>query len=265
MDDIPLVSVLMTAYNREKYIAEAIESVLASTFSNFELIIVDDGSIDRSVEIARGYERNDKRVKVYVNEKNLGDYPNRNKAAAYAVGKYIRYLDSDDVIYPHGLQVMVRCMEKFPNAGFGLRNNRDKRLLPVCLSPKDSYREHFFEYGHFDRPPVAGIIRRDVFNALGGFSGKRMIGDYEFWLKIARYHDMVIIHDDLYWYRSHDEQEQASLYARKNYPQLRAEVLSEALNHPDCPLSKDDIKRVGALNKRTKIKSIVTGVISRIK
>src|SRR5260370_37746092 len=93
----PLVSVLMTAYNREKYIAQAIESVLASTYTNFELIIVDDRSTDYSVEIARGYERKDKRVRVHVNEKNLGDYPNRNKAASYAVGKYIRYLDSDDV------------------------------------------------------------------------------------------------------------------------------------------------------------------------
>ena len=85
----PLVSVLMTSYNRENYIAEAIESVLASTYKNFELIIVDDRSKDRTVEIARSYESKDDRVKVYINEKNLGDYPNRNKAASYAKGFYI--------------------------------------------------------------------------------------------------------------------------------------------------------------------------------
>ena len=74
-----LVSVLMTSFNREKYIAEAIESVLASTYKDFELIIVDDCSKDNTVGIAKKYEELDSRVKVYINEVNLGDYPNRNK------------------------------------------------------------------------------------------------------------------------------------------------------------------------------------------
>jgi glycosyltransferase involved in cell wall biosynthesis len=67
----PLVSVLMTAYNREKYIAEAIQSVLSSSYTNFELIIVDDRSSDRTVEIARSFEKRDSRIRVYVNEQNL--------------------------------------------------------------------------------------------------------------------------------------------------------------------------------------------------
>ena len=93
-DRVPLVSVLMTAYNREKYIAEAIESVLASTYSNLELIIVDDCSKDNTLQIATNYQAKDDRIKVYKNEKNLGDYPNRNKAASYAKGKYLKYVDS---------------------------------------------------------------------------------------------------------------------------------------------------------------------------
>ena len=68
VEDSPLVSVLMTAYNREKYIAEAIESVLASTYTNFELIIVDDCSTDKTVEIAKSYEVKDNRIKVYIND-----------------------------------------------------------------------------------------------------------------------------------------------------------------------------------------------------
>src|ERR1700748_2916719 len=95
----PLVSVLMTAYNREKYIEEAIESVLASSYTNLELIIVDDCSKDNTVEIARSYEARDPRVKVFINEKNLGDYPNRNRAASLAKGEYIKYVDSDDVMF----------------------------------------------------------------------------------------------------------------------------------------------------------------------
>src|ERR1041384_4534965 len=103
---VPLVSLLITAYNREQFVAEAIESVLAQTFTDFELIVVDDGSQARTIEIARRYCK-DSRVQVHVNKKNLGDYANRNRAASFARGKYLKYLDSDDVLNPHGLEVMV--------------------------------------------------------------------------------------------------------------------------------------------------------------
>ena len=83
----PLVSILTTSYNREKYIAECIESVLASAFRDYEYIVVEDCSTDRSYEIALEYAKKDARIRVYRNEKNLGDYPNRNRAASYATGK----------------------------------------------------------------------------------------------------------------------------------------------------------------------------------
>jgi glycosyltransferase involved in cell wall biosynthesis len=116
MQSQPLVSVLTTAYNRQEFVAEAIESVLSSTYKNWELIIVDDCSKDNTVAIAKGYARKDDRIKVNINEKNLGDYPNRNKAASYATGKYLKYLDSDDVLYREGLSKMVDFMERFPKA-----------------------------------------------------------------------------------------------------------------------------------------------------
>ena len=96
LSDMPLVSILMTSYNREKYIHEAIESVLASTYKNFELIIVDDGSTDSTLQIAYAYAKKNERIRVYNNEKNLGDYPNRNKAASYASGEYMMFVDSDE-------------------------------------------------------------------------------------------------------------------------------------------------------------------------
>src|SRR5665213_2881754 len=117
VDDQPLVSVLMTSYNREKYIAEAIESVLASTYTNFELIIVDDSSTDNTVEIAKSYGRKDSRIKVFVNEKNLAQFGNRNKAASYSRGYFLKYFDSDDVMYPDCLEVMVSAMATYPEAG----------------------------------------------------------------------------------------------------------------------------------------------------
>ena len=115
--DRPVVSVLTTCYNREQYLGETIESVLSQTFEDFEYIIVDDRSTDRSFEIAQQYAQRDSRVRVYQNESNLGDYPNRNKAASYAVGTYLKYVDSDDLLYPHTLDVITRCMSAFDDAG----------------------------------------------------------------------------------------------------------------------------------------------------
>jgi glycosyltransferase involved in cell wall biosynthesis len=245
MSHQPIVSILMTAYNREKYISQAVESVLASTFTDFELIIVDDVSTDRTLEIARLYEQKDNRIRVYVNEKNLGDYPNRNKAASYATGKYIKYADADDMLYDYGLEVMVRFTEMFPEAGFGLGcYPADDRPFPYLITPREIYLESFGTSNHFDRAPGSGLIKREVFDTIGGFSGKRMVGDYEFWFKISRYYSMVKLPVDLYWNRIHPDQESQSEYAKKNYAALKKEILEAALSHADCPLTAEEIKNI---------------------
>jgi glycosyltransferase involved in cell wall biosynthesis len=261
----PLVSILMTSYNREQYIAEAIESVLASSYSNFELIVVDDVSKDTTVAIARRYEQIDKRVKVYENEKNLGDYFNRNKAASYAVGKYLKFVDADDMLYDYGLEVMVRFTEKFPEAGFGLgAYPDDDRPFPILLSPREIYLESFGKTNHFDRAPGSGLIKRQIFNEVGGFSGKRMIGDYEFWFKISRYHSMVKLPLDLYWNRLHSGQESQSEYARKNYAVLKRGVLEEALAHLDCPLSPDEIGQIRIKYRKQYRREKILNTLSKI-
>jgi glycosyltransferase involved in cell wall biosynthesis len=242
---LPLVSVLMTAYNREDYIAQAIESVQASTLENFELIIVDDLSKDNTVKIAKSCAAKDPRIKVFINKVNLGDYPNRNKAASYAQGKYIKYLDSDDLIYPHGLQVMVSAMEAFQEAGYGLSSSPDLgNFYPTCVSPKDAYLEHFFKgFAHFNRSPGSSIIKREAFHKVGGFSGKRMIGDYEMWFKLSQEHSLVKFPRDLVWHRSHENQESQSDYS-KQYAVLRQKVLDEALGSDKCPLTSEEIVKV---------------------
>jgi len=238
------VSVLMTAYNRQLYIAEAIESVLASTYKNFELIIVDDGSTDNTVAIAKSYEAKDERIKVFINEKNLGDYPNRNKAASYAKGKYIKYLDSDDIMYPHCLQVMVSAMEKFPEAGYGLSaSGYEEAPMPLIKDCKQTYLEHFSNKNHFDRAPGSAIICKDAFDAVGGFSGKRMIGDYELWLKLSCKYPLVTFQRDLVWDRMHEAQERQSDYA-KRYGKLRKEILNAALENAACPLNEMEIEQI---------------------
>ncbi len=107
----PPVGILMTAYNRERYISEAIESVLQCTYENWELIIVDDCSSDNTVPIAQSFSEKDQRIKLFINEKNLGDYPNRNRASDYANGKYLVNADSDDSMFRDSIIKWIQAME----------------------------------------------------------------------------------------------------------------------------------------------------------
>jgi glycosyltransferase involved in cell wall biosynthesis len=256
----PLVSVLMTAFNREKFIQEAIESVLASTYHNFELIIVDDCSSDNTVQIAHKYEKKDQRIKVFVNEKNLGDYHNRNQAASYAKGKYIKYVDADDLIYSHGLQVLVEMMEKFPDVGLGLCSflaDKDK-IYPIKLTPEQAFRKHYFEKSIFNKSPLSAIINRDTFLSLGGFSGKRMVGDFEMWHKLSMHHPIILMPHGLVWYRIHGEQEMKDF---NKFDTAYMDVSIAHLQSPHCPLNQ---KEKTVLLKRLKWKKIKSELRKKI-
>ena len=159
----PAVSVLLTTYNRESYVAAAIESVLCQTFGDFELLIVDDCSTDRTVEIARAYERLDSRVRVVVNERNLGQFRNRNHAAELARAPLLKYHDSDDLMYPHCLSVMVPMLLSEPRAGFGLSSGSrwSGGPCPMLLTPRMAYQREFFGEGLFFCGPAGAIFRTE--------------------------------------------------------------------------------------------------------
>lgn len=244
----PSVSILTTCFNREKYLVACIESVLASSYQNWELIIVDDVSTDTSVAIAKRYEEKDARIKVYVNETNLGDYPNRNIAASYAKGKYLKYLDADDLIYPHGLEIMVHTMEQFPEAGLGISQKvvEDVKPYPFVMQPKETFTREFLMRGVLGLGPTGTIIRRDVFEKLGGFTGTRYVGDTELWCKIALTYPVVKMQDKLIFWRQHDDQEitkgqESFFYLEKSYINAL-----KTLNDPLFPFTKEEI----ALAKR---------------
>lgn len=242
----PLVSVLMTAYNREQYIAEAIESVLSSDFRDFELIIVDDCSSDDTVSIAKKYQSKDRRIKVFQNEKNLGDYHNRNKAACYATGKYLKYVDSDDLIYSHGLGVMVHQMEKFPEAVMGIISlkNQEQIPYPFLLTPQESYYHHFFLNGIFDVGPLGIIYSHQVFKQMGGFSGKRYVGDLELNLRLAALWPMIKLPGSLVFWRQHDQQEYKIEQGITGYLLSRLPVYIAALKDKQCPLSQKQVSNI---------------------
>jgi glycosyltransferase involved in cell wall biosynthesis len=243
MNEAPLVSVLMTAYNREKYISEAIKSVLASTYTHFEMIIVDDCSMDETVLIAKDFAAKDSRIKLFVNKENLGDYPNRNKAASYAKGKYLKYVDSDDYIYPNGLEIMVNSMEQFPNAGFGLCSLKpdSQRPFPFLLQPKEAYGYHFFGPGLFHKGPLTAIFLKSAFDVKGGFKEKRMVSDTDMWHRMALQYPVVLMPDGIVWQRRHEEQE---LSDQNQFIFEGEKIKWEYLKDPECQLLPQQLKAI---------------------
>jgi len=241
----PIASILTTVYNREKYIAACIDSVLASSYQDWELIIVDDVSSDGSVYIARAYEQKDPRIKVYVNEKNLGDYPNRNKAASYAKGKFLKYLDADDLIHPHGLEIMVYTMEQFPEAALGISQKvvEDVKPYPFVMKPKETFTREFLKRGVLGLGPTGTIIRRDAFEKLGGFTGTRYIGDTEMWYKLALVYPVVKMEDNLIFWRQHDDQEITKGHDNYFYLEHNYNHVMQTLSNSLVPLSAKDLMR----------------------
>jgi cellulose synthase/poly-beta-1,6-N-acetylglucosamine synthase-like glycosyltransferase len=256
----PTVSVLMTAYNRERYIGMAIESVLASTFSDFELIIVDDCSTDGTLEIARDYSRQDGRVRVEVNESNLGDYPNRNCAASLARGKWLKYVDADDYIYPHGLEVLISTMARFPEAAYGLCSFPElhEQPFPICLSPREAYRRHYFETSLFHRAPLSSIIAKTAWEAVGGFSNERMTSDMDMWHRLSRQFSVVLMEGGLVWYRVHDAQESAIMAPKAHFWGLRYQAITErAILDPVVPLTSAERVEIARSLRRQNLKSAI--------
>lgn len=254
----------MTCYNREKYIAEAIESVLNSSYKDWELIICDDRSADSSVAIIKRYADRDSRIKYYVNDTNLGDYPNRNRAAGYASGKYLKYLDADDLIYPWGLELLISMMEKFPGAGWGLCSleQDDKYIFPFELSPEQAYIYAYFGPGLFHKAPLSSIIKKQIFDETGGFSGKQHLGDFEMWHLFACKFPVVLMPHGIVWHRIHDQQQSSD---NRINPFVSFKYTVSALHYfqtsSSIPLSSDKRQKVMAVLQKRAWKIIMVKLL----
>lgn len=265
----PLVSVLTTVYNREAYLRDTILSVLQSTYTHFEYIIVDDCSTDNSLAIAREMAATDSRIRVYANEKNLTDYPNRNKAASYAKGKYLKYVDSDDMLYPYGLEILVNRMEQFPKAAVGF----SKFILPhmpapIFLTPEESYRWAYFKGNNpFFSSASTAIIVREAFESCGGFSGLNQVGDYEFWLKLCRQHPLLILEPGTCWQRDTPGSEKYK-DSQLEKDKMKFNLDLAALGLAEAPLTFAErhqaIKKVQVDYNRNKFRKRFGGLIRRL-
>lgn len=194
--DNALVSVIIPVYNGANYLAKAIESVLAQTYSPIEVLVVDDGSTDESVEIARSFSG----VRV-IQKPNGGVASARNVGIAEAKGDYLAFLDHDDEHLPTKTELQVRALEAGPDAMFALCH---KRYVLVgeppswFRGPRDGTPVHGFV-------PSCWLVRREAFEAVGLFDERFSHGpDYD-WL--ARAKDLsvryVMLADTLVDYRVH--------------------------------------------------------------
>jgi len=208
-ESYPTVSILVTVYNREAYLAETLRSILDSTFTDFEVIVVDDCSSDGSLALAKRFALQDGRIRVYANASNLGDYGNRNKAASLASGKYLKYLDADDVIYKSSLSTMVEALDANSEAALALSSNviDPPKPYPQLYQPAELYRAHFLGRSPLGVGPSAAIIRRDSFLSVNGFSHEQHVSDTELWLKLAERWPVVVLPPALVWWRQHDGQQ----------------------------------------------------------
>lgn len=206
----PCVSVLMSAYNAEKFIDEAIESILNQSFEDFEFIIVDDCSSDDTRQIIEKYSTADTRIKTIFNSTNLGQSVSLNKGIEITEGKYIARMDADDLSLSHRLKTQVEFMETNPNIAvssawmetFGQENGTVRRS-PV--THQEIVTELFTRNCLWH--PVA-IIRKDLLDSLDlRYDPNYVKGqDYKLWTEFSRFCELANIPKVLLKYRVHEEQ-----------------------------------------------------------
>jgi glycosyltransferase involved in cell wall biosynthesis len=242
----PLVSILMTAYNRQHFISEAIESVIASTYQNWELIIVDDCSKDNTVAIARTYALNDSRIKVFKNEINLGDYPNRNKAISYARGEYIMFCDSDDKLFTNSIDKIIAAINTVANFNFAMYWQHSENMF--TLTSSDALRKHFFEQQFLYMGPGGTFIRRSFLNSIGRYPEKYgPANDMYFNLKAVCHTEITLLPFEFVFYRIHEGQELNNWfsYMYNNYRYMR-----DALLELPLPFTQEEREWLFKKNKR---------------
>lgn len=238
------VSVLLTAYNRERYIAESIESVLAQTHTDFELIICDDHSQDGTAGIISDYARRDCRIRCSTNERNLGQFENRRHAASLATSPFLKYHDSDDVMYRHCLATMIEPLAAEPRAAFALSGAGywPGGPCPMLLTPRLAYEREYLGSGLFHLGPSAAMFRTEAFRELGGFPIAGVASDYLFWIKACAVVNVLLVPANLFYYRMHPGQELVSANALKDYAESAATAWT-LLNSPACPLTGESLER----------------------
>jgi len=208
---IPAISVLMPVYNTEKYLAEAIASILGQTFKDFEFIIIDDGSTDNSLSIIKKYARVDSRIQ-FISRENKGIVFTRNEGLNISRGKYIALMDSDDCSYSDRLEVQYEFLEA--SAEYVVVGSRimliDKDNDNLC-SMGSIFEHDDIDSGHIDNVSAGAIIvnptamiRRESLVAIGGYRERyKHAEDIDVWLRLGELGKLCNLNETLLRYRQH--------------------------------------------------------------
>lgn len=238
----PLISIITLTYNHENYIAECIESVLCQTYENWEMIILDDASTDKTPFIVEEYAKKDKRIKFIRNEKNNGPTNldvNYNTALKEAKGEWIGYLEGDDVFTKRSLEHRVKALNKLNptelsntvlvhgNCG---RIWMDSGILDLMYNPYKSYTEimnnnpvgsalMIFLQGINFIPASTVLIKSESLKKIGGFKKDiqgALFVDYQTWCYLALEGRFLFVDKILYFWRRHNKSVSMNYHKKLN-------------------------------------------------
>ena len=247
----PAITVLMCIYNGEKYLKEAIDSMISQSFKDYEFSIINDGSTDNSREIILSY--NDPRIKLIDNERNVGLARSLNKGIEQARGKYIARMDADDISINDRLLIQASFLDKNPDIGIVGSN-----IEVIDIKGNTLFQKVFFEkpilikWGMFFGSPIAHptvMIRSKIFKELGCRYNEEFFvsQDYELWISLFDKVNFANVPKSLLKYRSYDGnkevQEKTSLQ-EKNETLLICKLNQDNLNYTITPGTCLNIRNV---------------------
>ena len=205
----PQISVVMSVYNGEKYLKEAIDSILSQTFKDFEFIVIDDGSTDGSLDILRNFEKGDSRVKIVTRE-NKGLVASLNECVALAKGEYVARMDADDISLPERFEKQIHFIKENDLSVCGSwamgidGNGNTVSKLDYAPSLK-KIKSYCLIHNPFIHSSV--MFRKDIFEKAGGYRiFFKHIEDYELWTRIVFKYKTDNLQHELLKYRIHSDQ-----------------------------------------------------------
>lgn len=210
MSGVPSVSVVMSVFNGERFLRDAVESILDQSFCDFEFIIIDDGSTDRSGSMLESYERLDPRIRVY-HQENRGLIESLNRGCRLARGQYIARMDADDIAVRDRLAWQIEFMKRHPEVAVvgGAAEFIDQcgKVLRVAARPlhnAEIQRVILNQSGVMWHPTV--LMRKAALAQVGGYRSVADAEDYDLWLRMAELFELANLPQVLLKYRIHPGQ-----------------------------------------------------------
>lgn len=247
METEPLVSVVMPAYNSAAYIKDSVESILAQTYLRFELIVVDDGSTDRTADIVAAYQKGDPRIKIFTRPHG-GITASRNFGLQQAQGTYLAWLDSDDLAHPQRLALQVAALRSNPKlvvigSAYQIIDAQGSPGPVQRMPEKDTViRWHSLFHCPFAQSSVICCIEVLRSNALEYDATMPPVEDYELWSRLLQYGRGYNLPEPLVHYRLHPDQ--ASQRGKPALWELAGQVAQKNLAAIGATLPLDQVQRL---------------------